>query len=94
MQRRLTHLLFAFLLLCTQALNTGHAIEHAIDEGQGAPTHVCELCLAAHDLGNVLPGSVAALLLTIATFVLFSASLTGRTCLPALRARQQAPPSL
>ncbi len=94
MQTRLLHLLLAVLLLCAQALAGAHSIEHAVEEGQGAPTHICELCLAAHDLGAALTGSVPALLLALATFTLFTAGITGRTFLPALRARQQAPPLL
>lgn len=94
MHTRLLHLLLAFLLLSAQALVAMHAVEHAVQEGKGAPTHVCELCLATHDLGAALTGSAPALLLAMASFALFAASASGRLFLPALRARQQAPPLL
>ena len=93
MHRRLTHFLLAFLLLCAQALVATHAVEHAATEGQ-APTHACELCLAAHVLGSALPTAAIALLLLAACHVLYSVQRSGRGFLPALDPRQQAPPLL
>jgi hypothetical protein len=90
---RFHHLLFAFLLLCAQAFAAAHAVEHAMEEGQGLPAHVCELCLAAHDLGVALNGDVAALSIVARACVPAAFFLHGRAALPAPQARQQSPPS-
>lgn len=94
MNRRLSHLLLAVLLLCAQALAAVHAIEHSVEEGKGAPTHVCELCLAAHDLGTALPGSVASVPISSTHFVFLTHDPAGRSSLPPPYARQQSPPRL
>ncbi|WP_153146639.1 hypothetical protein [Dechloromonas sp. H13] len=51
----LRHLLLVAVLLFAQLAAGAHAVTHAADDDSGLPTHVCELCLAAHDLGAALP---------------------------------------
>jgi hypothetical protein len=56
----LRHLLLVAVLLFAQLAAGAHAVEHAAGNDDGLPTHVCQLCLAAQDLGAALP-SLAAL---------------------------------
>jgi hypothetical protein len=51
----LRHLLLVAVLLFAQLAAGAHAVGHAADNEPGLPTHTCELCLAAHDLGAALP---------------------------------------
>ncbi|HTJ97785.1 MAG TPA: hypothetical protein VL381_09965 [Rhodocyclaceae bacterium] len=94
MHKRLTHLLLAFLLLCAQALAGAHAVEHAVAQDKDLPPHVCELCLAAHDLGSGLTSSTFVAPSINASYVLATHCLIGRAALPAPQARQQGPPTL
>lgn len=92
MTKRFTHLLLAFLLLCAQALAVAHAIEHTADEGQGAPVHVCERCVAAHDLSSGVPTAVFTLPILAAEWLptVFTQISLAPVALP--EARQQSPP--
>jgi hypothetical protein len=90
---RFLHLLLALLLLCAQAFATAHAVEHTLEEGKGLPTHVCELCLAGHDLGTGLAGNAVAPLAIAAPYIPHLYSCSDRGALPAPQARQQSPPS-
>ena len=59
---RLRLYLFALLLLATQWVVSAHAVEHLSSETNGKGVlHVCEICLAAYDLNQVLPSIPAAL---------------------------------
>lgn len=55
----LRHLLLVALLLVAQLLAGAHAVEHAVANDEALPTHACQLCLTAHDLGMALPSVVA-----------------------------------
>ncbi len=92
MTKHFTHLLLAFLLLCAQALAVAHPIEHAMDEGQGAPAHVCERCIAAHDLGGGAPLSLFTIPILAGEWlpIGFAAPSIAPQALP--EARQQSPP--
>ena len=91
MKKHLIHFLLAFLLLCAQAFAAVHAVEHAVED-QGMPTHACELCLAAHDLGAGLTGSVTVPATVAATYISYLYLCTDRGALPVPQARQQSPP--
>lgn len=92
MKKTLTHLLLAFLLLCAQSFAVAHAVEHAADEGKGLPTHVCELCVAGHDLGAALSGKITAPAVLAACWTPHCHTFLDRGALPAPEARQQSPP--
>ena len=88
--------LHRFLLVCVlffaQVAAGAHAVEHGAGEEGPLPSHVCELCLAAHDLGSALP-SLAALPPIVPPQGMPEATpVTGRGFLPAPPARQGAPP--
>ena len=51
----LRHLLLVAGLRFAQLAAGAHAVGHAADNERGLPTHTCEFCLAAHDLGAALP---------------------------------------
>ena len=51
----LRQLLLVAVLLFAQLAAGAHAVTHAVDNDSGLPTHACELCLTAHDLGAALP---------------------------------------
>ncbi|NTV69608.1 MAG: hypothetical protein HGA71_05615 [Azonexaceae bacterium] len=88
----LRRLLLVVVLLFAQLAAGAHAVEHAASNDDGLPTHVCQLCLAAHDLGVALP-SLAALPPVLALqFVPTSFSAHGRSAFPAPIATQQGPP--
>ena len=53
------HLLLVVSLLLGQLVAGAHAVEHAASKEDGLPTHVCQLCLTAHDLGAALPSVVS-----------------------------------
>ena len=55
----LRRLLLVAVLVLAQLVAGAHAVSHAEDNESGLPGHVCELCLAAHDLGTALPALVA-----------------------------------
>ncbi len=67
--RRLRLYLFAVLLFATQWVVSAHAVEHLSGElNNKGVVHVCEVCLAAHDLGNWLPSVSAVLPPSLLTF--------------------------
>jgi hypothetical protein len=76
------HLLLVVSLLLGQLLAGAHAVEHAASKEDGLPTHVCQLCLTAHDLGAALPGGqpAACCLAAVAAGI---AGRPGPDCLPA-----------
>jgi len=88
----LRHLLLVAVLLFAQLATGAHAVEHAAGSDDGLPTHVCQLCLAAHDLGAALP-SLAALPPVVAlSLIPEMVSAHGRGAFPPPAARQGAPP--
>lgn len=89
----LRHLLLIIALLFAQLAAGAHAVDHAADTGKGLPSHVCELCLTAHDLGSALP-SLAALPPIVAPRLAPAADVaTGRGALPPPAAIQRGPPA-
>ena len=88
----LRHLLLVAALLFAQLLAGAHAVEHVANKDGGLPTHLCELCLAAHDLGDGLPGYAMLPVVVQTPLQLECISADGRSALPAPQARQGAPP--
>jgi hypothetical protein len=92
---QLRHLLLVAVLFFAQLAAGAHAVEHAVDfdkGDKGLPTHACQLCLAAHDLGAALP-SLAALPPVLAVqLVPESFSAHARSAFPAPAATQRGPP--
>lgn len=85
---------FLVVVLIFAQLAAGvHAVEHAAGKEGALPAHVCELCLAAHDLGSALPGMAALPPVVAAVLVPEALPPTGRSQLPPPRACQRAPPS-
>ncbi len=91
--KSLRHLLIVAVLLFAQLAAGAHAVEHAASKEGSLPTHVCELCLAAHDLGTALPSLTALPPVVVPGICLAAAELQGRSALPPPLARQRDPPS-
>jgi len=89
----LRQFLLVAVLLFAQLAAGAHAIEHAASKEGALPTHVCELCLVAHDLGASLP-SLAALPPVVAV-VLVPETLDShpRSAFPPPAACQRGPPT-
>ncbi|MBT9521813.1 MAG: hypothetical protein IV101_13080 [Dechloromonas sp.] len=88
----LRHLLLVVVLLFAQLAAGAHAVEHAAINDDGLPTHACQLCLAAHDLGTALPALAALPPVLAVQLVPESFSAHGRSAFPAPIATQQGPP--
>jgi len=89
----LRHLLLVAVLCFAQLAAGAHAVGHAADDQGGLPAHTCELCLAAHDLGAMLP-SLAFLPPIIAPRLQPGAQvLNDRAALPPPATPQRGPPS-
>ena len=88
----LRRLLLVFVLLFAQLAAGAHAVEHAAGNDDGLPTHACQLCLAAHDLGAALPALAALPPVLAVQLVPESFSAHGRSAFPAPIATQQGPP--
>lgn len=90
---KLRQILLVAALLFAQLVAGAHAVEHVAGNEQGLPaTHVCELCLAAHDLGAGLPVHAVLPPAVEAKPPLESISVIGRSAFPPPLARQGAPP--
>lgn len=88
----LPRVLLVALIFFAQIWAGMHAVEHAAGRQDTLPAHVCEFCLAAHDLGAALT-SVAALPCPEARFERPAVlPLAGRSALPPPLASQRAPP--
>jgi hypothetical protein len=88
----LRHFLLVVILFVAQMAAGAHAIEHVANDGDGLPSHLCQLCLTAHDLGSALP-SLAALPPVLAGHLRPAAlTVNDRGALPPPAARQGAPP--
>ena len=90
----LRSLLLVVVLFFAQWAAGVHALEHALGEREGVPTHACELCLAAHDLGSALPSMVAMLPVQVASAIPENLTTASRASFPAPLASQRAPPSV
>jgi hypothetical protein len=89
----LRHFLLVATLVFAQLLAGAHAVEHAAGNDETLPTHACQLCLTAHDLGSALP-SVVALPPVVAVQLLPEAlSSHDRETFPAPVASQRGPPN-
>lgn len=89
----LRHFLLVAVLFFAQLAAGAHAVEHAAGKEGTLPTHVCELCLAAHDLGSALPSLAVPLPLPAGTLVFEIQQLQPRAAMPAPPARQRGPPA-
>ena len=89
----LRHLLLVAVLLFAQLAAGVHAVGHAADNEPGLPTHACELCLAAHDLGSALPSLAALLPVALALLVPESLQSHDRSAVPPPAASQRGPPT-
>ncbi|MGB9493380.1 MAG: hypothetical protein WCA83_01090 [Azonexus sp.] len=87
------HLLLVAALLFAQLAAGAHAVGHAADNESGLPGHVCELCLAAHDLGATLTSLAALPPIIVAAFVPEAQDPHGRSAFPPPAAPQRGPPS-
>lgn len=91
---QLRQILLVAVLLFAQLVAGAHAIEHVAGNELGLPaTHVCELCLAAHDLGEGLQGHAVLPPVALVKPPLESTSVIGRSVFPPPLARQGAPPN-
>lgn len=89
----LRHLLFVAVLFFAQLAAGAHAVEHAATNENGLPTHACQLCLAAHDLGTALPSLVALPPVQAVQLVPDNLSVHDRAAFPAPVATQRGPPA-
>jgi hypothetical protein len=89
----LRHLLFVAVLFFAQLAAGAHAVEHAATNENGLPTHTCQLCLAAHDLGTALPSLVALPPVQAVQLVPDNLSVHDRAAFPAPVATQRGPPA-
>lgn len=91
---QLRHLLLVAVLFFAQLATGAHAVEHAAGDEKGLPTHACQLCLAAHDLGAALPSLVALPPVVALQLVPEVLSVEGRNAFPAPVPTQRGPPLL
>lgn len=91
---QLRHFLLVAILFFAQLATGAHAVEHAAGDEKGLPTHACQLCLAAHDLGAAMPSLVALPPVVAVQFVPEALSAHGRSAFPAPLATQRGPPLL
>lgn len=89
----LRHFLLIVVLLFAQLAAGAHAVEHAADNKAALATHICELCLAAHDLGAALPSLAALPPVLLVHLVPDLLAAPGRNALPPPLACQRGPPS-
>ena len=88
----LRHYLLVVLLVCAQLAVGAHAVEHALGNDEAIPTHTCELCLAAHDLGAALPSLAVLPPLVLPGLPTAFGYLNDRPAWPAPVACQRGPP--
>jgi hypothetical protein len=86
------HLLLVAVLFLAQLAVGAHAVEHAAGNEGTVPTHTCELCLAAHDLGAALPSVVALPPLCLVFLIPETLQSPDRSAFPPPLARQRGPP--
>jgi hypothetical protein len=88
----LRRLLLVAVLLFAQLAAGAHAVGHAEDNESGLPGHVCELCLAAHDLGTALPALFALPPAPVPGFIREALRTHERRAFPPPAAPQRGPP--
>jgi hypothetical protein len=88
----LRRLLLVVVLFFAQLAAGAHAVEHAAGNDGALPTHACQLCLVAHDLGAALPALATLPPVLAVQLVPESFSAHGRSAFPAPIATQQGPP--
>ncbi|WP_371323669.1 hypothetical protein VX159_14920 [Dechloromonas sp. ZY10] len=86
------HLLLVIVLVFAQLAVGVHAVGHAAGDDEAVPTHACELCLQAHDLGAALPTLLALPLPVLLAERAASPMSQGRLALPPPPAAQRGPP--
>lgn len=89
----LRHLLLVVVLLFAQLAAGAHAVEHAANQEGTLPSHACELCMAAHDLGAALPVLAALPPIVAQSLPVAILAQPGRSALPPPLACQRGPPS-
>jgi hypothetical protein len=89
---QLRHLALVAVLFLAQLLAGAHAVEHAAGNEGALPTHACQLCLAAHDLGATLPSLAVLPPVAVVESVPESLSAHDRSAFPAPVATQRGPP--
>lgn len=89
---QLRHLALVAVLFLAQLLAGAHAVEHAAGNEGALPTHACQLCLAAHDLGATLPSLAVLPPVAVVESVPESLSANDRSAFPAPVATQRGPP--
>ncbi len=88
----LRRLLLVVALFVAQMAAGAHAVEHVANDGDGLPTHLCQLCLTAHDLGSALPALAAVPPVSAGQLRPEALTVNDRGALPPPAARQGAPP--
>jgi hypothetical protein len=88
----LRQFLLVSVLFFAQLLAGAHAIGHAADNERGLPTHTCEFCLAAHDLGSGLASLAALPLAEFSHLLPEELQVNDRAAFPPPVATQRAPP--
>ena len=89
----LRHLLLVAVLFFAQLAAGAHAVGHAAENESGLPAkHVCELCLAAHDLGAALPSLVLLPPVVVPLLVPEALHAHARSAFPPPAAPQRGPP--
>jgi len=88
----LRHLLLVGILLFAQLAAGAHAVGHAVENEKGLPTHACELCLVAHDLGTALPTLASLPPVHAPRFVPVALPVCDRSAFPPPDATQRGPP--
>lgn len=86
------HLLLVLVLLLAQLAGAAHAVEHAANKEGVPPSHVCELCMVAHDLAAALPSLATLPAIPAGRLLPPSPSPVARSDWPAPRAVQRGPP--
>jgi hypothetical protein len=89
----LRHLLLVAVVFFAQLAAGAHAVGHAADNESGLPTHACELCLAAHDLGTALPSLAALPPARLPERIPAALQVNDRSAFPPPAAPQRGPPS-
>lgn len=89
----LRQFLLVAVLLFAQLAAGAHAVEHAAGKEGALPAHVCELCLAAHDLGASLPSLLALPPVVASNLVPETLDSHPRSAFPPPAACQRGPPA-
>ncbi len=88
----LRHLLLVLALVLAQLAVGAHAVEHAAGKEGALPTHACELCLVAHDLGAALPSLAVLPPVQLPQLTPETREANDRAAMPAPVACQRGPP--